>query len=102
MHGFDFICTLLTSNAENKDLIKVTKDNLSNEIGDLLVYEIGDTLKNPTSQQAKVLYKWAKAFIGLQILNFDPTLKEFQKTTFSQKTFIIDTDILLNCIVKDS
>ncbi|MEI6753858.1 MAG: hypothetical protein WCK78_11930 [Paludibacter sp.] len=106
LHGFDCVNSnqILSANIDkNEDLIKITKSNgLSNEIGDLLIYAIGDTLKNPTEQQAETLFKWAKAFIGLQILNLDPTLKEFQKTTFAQKTFIIDTDVLLNCIVKEN
>jgi len=106
LHGFDCVNSdkIWTANIDNnEDLIKITKANgLSNETGDLLVYAIGETLKNPTKQQASTLFKWAKAFIGLQILNLDPTLKEFQKTTFSQKTFIVDTDVLLNCIVKES
>ena len=106
LHGLDFvnnnkISTIISD--RNKDLIKITKANgLSDELGDLLVYALGDTLKNPTEQQAEILFKWAKAFIGLQILNLDPSLREFQKTTFAQKTFIIDTDVLLNCIVKES
>lgn len=106
LHGLDCVNKnkISTTNIDtNEDLIKITKSNgLSNELGDLLVYALGDTLKNPTEQQAEILFKWAKAFIGLQILNLDPTLKEFQKTTFAQKTFIIDTDVLLNCIVKEN
>lgn len=106
LHGFDYICNNQISPVnidKNEDLIKITKGNgLNNEIGDLLVYALGDTLKNPTEKQADTLFKWAKAFIGVQILNLDPTLKEFQKTIFAQKTFIVDTDVLLNCIVKES
>lgn len=106
LHGLDCVNNnkISTNNIDtNEDLIKITKANgLPNELGDLLVYAIGDTLKNPTEKQADILFKWAKAFIGLQILNLDPTLKEFQKTTFAQKTFIVDTDVLLNCIVKEN
>lgn len=106
LHGLDCVNNnkISTTNIDtNEDLIKITKGNgLPNELGDLLVYAIGDTLKNPTEKQADILFKWAKAFIGLQILNLDPTLKEFQKTTFAQKTFIVDTDVLLNCIVKEN
>lgn len=106
LHGFDCVSSnqILSANIDkNEDLIKITNGNgISKELGDLLVYAIGDTLKNPTEQQAETLFKWAKAFIGLQILNLDPTLKEFQKTTFTHKNFIIDTDVLLNCIVKEN
>lgn len=107
LHGLDYTKIdnnqiLPSSIDNNEDLIKITKENLSKEIGDLLVYSLGDTLRNPTEQQAEILFKWAKAFISTQILNLDPTLKEFQKTTFSKKTFIVDTDVLLNCIVKES
>ncbi|HML71119.1 MAG TPA: hypothetical protein PKA78_07100 [Macellibacteroides fermentans] len=106
LHGLDCVNNnqlSITNIDSNEDLIRITKANgLSNELGDLLVYALGDTLKNPTEKQADILFKWAKAFIGLQILNLDPTLKEFQKTTFAQKTFIVDTDVLLNCIVKEN
>lgn len=105
LHGLDCVSgnKIASTNIDtDEDIIKITKANgLPSEIGDLLVYAIGDTLKNPTEKQADILFKWAKAFIGLQILNLDPTLKDFQKTTFTQKTFIVDTDVLLNCIVKE-
>lgn len=106
LHGLDCVNNKkisISSIEDNEDLIRKTKANgLTNELGDLLVYALGDTLRNPTEEQAEILFKWAKAFIGLQILNLDPTLKEFQRTTFSQKTYIIDTDVLLNCLVKEN
>lgn len=105
LYGFDYVDhnqVLPSSIDKNEDLIKITKERLPKEIGDLLVYSLGDTLKNPADQQVEILFKWAKAFISTQILGLDPTLKEFQRTTFSRKEFIIDTDVLLNCIVKES
>lgn len=43
-----------------------------------------------------------KSIYWITNFKFGSTLKEFQKTTFAQKTFIIDTDVLLNCIVKEN
>ncbi len=86
---------------KNADLIKITKLGLQDKIGSLLVYAIGETIKQPTEEQSEVLSQWAKAFIGVQIMNLDPTLKEFQTSSFSKKTFIIDTDFLLYAIVDE-
>ncbi|HEY5371530.1 MAG TPA: hypothetical protein VIJ75_21300 [Hanamia sp.] len=107
LHGVDYsnagADTISTDYGYDKNaaLINITKEGLSAKLGSMLVYSIGDTLRNPTNEQAKILSQWAKAFISLQIMNLDPTLKEFQATSFAQKVFVIDTDFLLYCIVSE-
>ncbi|NOT76981.1 MAG: hypothetical protein HOP08_18815 [Cyclobacteriaceae bacterium] len=109
LHGVDYTNSHIAEKSvnadfgfeKNKALIDLTKEGLSERIGTALTYSIGDTIQNPTDEQAETLSHWAKAFIGLQILNLDPALKEFQATNFSKKTFIIDTDFLLNCLVEE-
>jgi hypothetical protein len=109
LHGVDYTNSHIAKESvnadfgfeKNKALIDITKKGLSEKIGAALTYSIGDTIKNPTDEQADTLSHWAKAFIGLQVLNLDPALKEFQTTNFSKKTFVIDTDILLYCLVEE-
>lgn len=108
LHGVDYATSNLLDSKiksdfdKNKDLIEITKEGLPDKIGLYLVYAIGDTIKNPTNEQAQLLSNWSKAFIGLQIMNLDPTLKEFQTTSFSKKTFIIDTDFLLYSLIEEA
>ncbi|MBK8521457.1 MAG: hypothetical protein IPL54_11515 [Chitinophagaceae bacterium] len=79
----------------------IAKSNLSPKIGDLLIATIGQIIKSPTISQANTIANWAKAYLAVKIMNFDPNLKELQHSQFSRKIFVIDTDFLLNCIVKE-
>ncbi|MCX6269387.1 MAG: hypothetical protein NTW16_18875 [Bacteroidetes bacterium] len=80
------------------DIIRVAKESIPPDLGDVLVYCLGETLKLPTAQQASVLANWAKAFIGVQIMSLDPLLKEFQIGNIKNKVFLLDTDFVLFCI----
>lgn len=86
----------------NADIISVVRKGLTKPLGDSIIYSLGEIIKKPTEEQAKVLVEWSKAFIGAQIMSLDPSLKEFQITNFSKKTFLLDTDFLLYCIVKET
>jgi hypothetical protein len=86
---------------ENTDLIALAKKGLPNKLSDFVIYSIGETLNSPTEKQTETLANWAKAFIGAQIMGIDFKLSNFQATRINQKTFIIDTDFLLYCIVQD-
>ncbi|RCR67876.1 hypothetical protein [Larkinella punicea] len=86
---------------ENNDLIALAKKSLPAKLSDFVIYSIGETLNSPTEKQTETLANWAKAFIGAQIMGVDFKLSNFQATRISQKTFIIDTDFLLYCIVQD-
>jgi len=66
-----------------------------------LVYSLGQILSNPSEAQLEVISLWAKAFIGTQLMRLDPMLSEFQYNTFKDKIFILDTDFVLNCMVKN-
>lgn len=88
--------------SQNQDLIEIAKNGLPERIGDLLVYSIGETLKEPTIEQTEILAGWARAYIGVQIMGLDPKLRNIQATHLNKKTFIIDTDFLLYCLVSDT
>lgn len=110
LHGLDYCeenCNPIFKSfdntiSNNNDIISVIRKGLSKQLGDSVIYSLGEIIKNPTEEQAKVLVEWSKAFIGAQIMSLDPSLKEFQTTSFSKKTFLLDTDFLLYCIVKET
>lgn len=83
------------------DLIKTAKRQLPQEIGELLISTISQTFKKPTEEQAIALTDWALAYLGVEIMNLDPTLREFQATIFRNKIFVLDTDFILDCLVKE-
>ncbi len=84
------------------ELIHTATHSLSKEIGELLISVISETLKNPTEEQAKILSNWSHAYIGASVMNLDPSLKEFQLTNFKSKVFILDTDFILDCLVREA
>lgn len=88
--------------SNNSDIISVARKGLTKPLGDSIIYSLGEVIRKPTEDQAKVLVEWSKAFIGAQIMSLDPSLKEFQITNFSKKTFLLDTDFLLYCVVKET
>jgi hypothetical protein len=106
LYGVEYSDGILLPEAKglknNEDLISLAKKGLNNKLGDLVVYAIGEVLKAPTPNQIDTLASWAKAFVGLQIMGLDPKLSEFQATSISQKTFILDTDFLLDSIVLEN
>jgi hypothetical protein len=44
---------------------------------------------------------WSMAYIGVEVMNLDPNLKEFQTTRLANKTFVLDTDFILDCLVQE-
>ena len=96
--GIDFIDSNMV---RQEELVKLLKSGISDELGECLVYSLGQILSNPSEEQLEVVSLWAKAFIGTQLMRLDPMLSEFQHNTFKDKIFILDTDFVLNCIVKN-
>ena len=85
---------------KQEELIRLLSDSLQPDLAECLIYSLGQVLSNPTEEQAQTLSMWAKAFIGSQLMKLDPMLSDFQKNTFKDKLFILDTDFVLNCMVK--
>jgi len=85
----------------SQDLVDAAKRQLSPDLGELLISVISQTLKTPTTDQAQTLANWSLAYLGLEIMNIDPYLKEFQATRFANKIFILDTDFILDCLVTE-
>ena len=103
MYGVEYSeGSFLIGRGFGEDLIALAKKGISEKLGDAVVYALGEIVNAPTPDQVETLASWAKAFVGLQIMGLDPKLSEFQVTTLSHKTFILDTDFVLDCIVPDN
>ncbi|WP_320170520.1 hypothetical protein [Maridesulfovibrio sp.] len=85
--------------------ISTITDECSRQVGDrlgnLIFDSIGEVLASPSEEQIEALHYLVLAHVTNAIMVLDPNLKEFQATKFSQKTFILDTDFLINCLVPD-
>lgn len=92
--------TIVPGFERQEELVKLLSDSLQPELAECLVYSLGCIINNPSDEQAETISLWAKAFIGTQIMKLDPMLSDFQKNTFSEKLYILDTDFVLNCMVK--
>ena len=63
-----------------------------------LIAAIGDTIDNPTTEELSCMSQWARAYVVTQILQLDPTLKNFKQERLRNKSFVLDTDVLLRAI----
>ena len=85
----------------SEDLLETAKNQLPPEVAKLLIHVISQMLRNPTEDQAETLANWSLAYLGVQIMNLDPGLRELQSTRFAKKMFVLDTDFILDCIVQE-
>ncbi len=83
-----------------KELVKLLTDGLQPDLGECLVYGLGEILSKPNNEQFQTILLWARAYIGTQLMRLDPMLAGFQKKTFTDKIYILDTDFVLNCLVE--
>lgn len=82
------------------DIIKTSMVDLDNNWGKYLVQVIGDTIDKPSDFEKSVLTQWARAFVLTQVLKLDPQLANFKMTKIAGKTFVLDTDVMLNLLTK--
>lgn len=103
LYGYSFFGAQDTADEDQtKNAISFITKGRSEKEGRALVTAIADTLQNPTSEERDTLNQWAKAFISSQVMNFDPTLRNFKATSLRGKKFVLDTDVVLNCITTNA
>ncbi len=91
---------IVSGMVRQKELIKILTDSIQPDLGECLVYGLGEILSKPNDEQFQTILLWARAYIGTQLMRLDPMLAGFQKKTFASKMYILDTDFVLNCMVK--
>lgn len=89
-------------NDQKENIIKETINGFGNDIGGSIIRALSEILLNPNDEQKQVLQDWSKAFLTLQIMDLDPKLNEFKLTKFARKSFVIDTDVALHCLCKNT
>lgn len=92
--------SIVPNMVRQEELTRLLKDGLQPDLGECLVYSLGDILSHPNEEQLEMVSLWARAFIGTQLMKLDPMLGAFQGNAFKEKVFILDTDFVLNCMVK--
>lgn len=85
---------------ENSDIIKRAKQGLDELTGNLLVEVLADVIAKPTQFQGMAINLLMQSFIGAQIMQIDPLLGQFDEEKLKDKTFVFDTDFVLNSITK--
>lgn len=104
MYGFEsFVNNEVTSDediVDDEDIVKAAVANLPNDKGEVLVGVLSELLEKPTREQATVMMLWVKIYLGTQLMRLDPQLSQLEKENLKGKKFVLDTDFLLYCLVK--
>lgn len=74
---------------------------LSAHLGNILFDAIGSALMDPTEEQARYFARFSRAYLAFQVMNIDPALREFQASRIADKTFVLDTDFVIDAIIQD-
>ena len=82
-------------------LLALARRQVDERLGKLLIAALADVIQTPSAEQSQMLANWARAYLGVAVMNLDPALREFQETRLRQKIFILDTDFVLRCIVHE-
>ena len=85
-----------------EEIIKTCSHQIGDKLGEHIFDSIGEILAKPNEEQIESLFNWMLAYAGKAIMNIDPDLKAFQHDNFKQKTFALDTDYLINCVVQEN
>ena len=86
---------------ENGDIINSAKQGLDELTGNMLVEVLANVISKPTEFQANTINLLMQSFIGAQIMQIDPLLGQFETDKLKNKTFVFDTDFVLNSITKN-
>lgn len=106
LHGMDFFSNeeediiLNDDEVSDEEIINQAKSGLADELGTALIEVMSNMIAEPTPEQRTTLSLLIKTLIGAQIMQVDPQLSQLQVEKIKDKTFVLDTDFLLNCIVK--
>ena len=81
-------------------LASLNLNESSHELRDQIIYAIGSVIDNPSEDQKFVLEAIAKMSISSQVMGMDPLMASFKATTFKNKEFVLDTDVVLYALTE--
>lgn len=79
------------------EVVKAATKGLDPKVGKVLVSVLAYTISD-SPEDREVLEKWAKALISMRSLGLDPMLRNFKQQQLATKTFVLDTDVMLNAL----
>ena len=99
LYGYSFWGLKQKEDVNNiPNAVEIACRELPNKLGRALVGALADVINNPQRQEKEILEKWARAYVAMEVLSLDPSLRNFKVTKLRTKIFIIDTDVALNAL----
>ena len=102
MYGYSFFKVQKKEevSAKNAAVSVVQKEISDNRLAESLIRALADILENADGVQYATLEKWARAFVALETMSFDPLLNNLKRKNLKDKVFIVDTDVALYCLTE--
>lgn len=103
IHGMEYFISdddSCDEDISDDEIINQAKDGVDNEVGIVLIEVLSNMIAEPSAEQRSTISLLVKTLIGAQIMQIDPQLSQLQVEKIKDKTFVLDTDFILNCIVK--
>ncbi len=100
--GFEFFnLSKKSHDDETEDAVSVAMRGITDgKLSNSLVIALGEAVHSADPDIHSVMNEWAKAHISTQVMNLDPSLRQFKLKQLRDKQFILDTDFVLNCLTK--
>ena len=98
-HHFGFAYVNLKRKAKENQItntIKICENGLNKADAERLIGLLCSLIISPSEDEKRILEQWARAYVTMEILNLDPSLRNFRATKLRDKTFVIDTDVVLH------
>lgn len=90
------------NNLDKDSFIRKLREDLDVNEADALILALSKTIDEQVQNKNGILKKWAKAYVFTQIAQLDPTLNSFELTQFKKKSFVLDTEVVLHCLVNNT
>jgi hypothetical protein len=78
---------------------EAARRDLRKPLSDVTAAAIADLIESPSEEQAEALAAYAYGYVGASLIEVDPAVRELQADRMATKTFILDTDFLVDCVV---
>lgn len=82
-------------------VVEIATKGLDKKIGKYLVSVLAYTIEEP-GEDKNVLEKWARAVVAMRSTGLDPVLRNFKQQQLADKTFVLDTDVVLNALASNA
>ena len=98
LFGVEYFDNQKRDDISQETIIRYINNGIDENIAHGILYALAYILKEPTQEQAQTLNQWAQAYIYTQIAQLGPILSSFEATQFKNKSFILDTEVVLHCL----